>query len=233
MNREAFLARVREAAHQGRAHRVHLGEIPADVGYVGAGLDKLDRLASEIIGVGGQAHRARDLSEAGQKLKEIICTHSARSALCWEHPLLDRLRLNELVDSLGVRRISYRSLSQLDPASQREQALSAEIGITSATWAIAETGSLAMASDPGSERMASLLPPVHVAIVEPSQVLPDLFDLFARLQHDGLDRLASNIVLITGPSKTGDIELRLTTGVHGPGIWHVIIVESVDPRGAS
>ena len=81
-----------------------------------------------------------------------------------------------------------------------------------------------MASAPGSERLASLLPPVHVAVIEAAQILPDLFDLFARLQISGHPEMPSNLTLITGPSKTGDIELRLTTGVHGPGEWHVIII---------
>jgi L-lactate dehydrogenase complex protein LldG len=100
----------------------------------------------------------------------------------------------------------------------------AEIGITSCTHAVAETGTLAMCSGPGSERLASLLPPVHIAVVHREQILPDLFDLFARLEADGLQNLSSNVSLITGPSKTGDLELRLTTGVHGPGKWHVILI---------
>jgi L-lactate dehydrogenase complex protein LldG len=225
MNREAFLARVRDAAHQGRAYRVHVrDDLPPEVGYVGAGDDKLDRLAAEIISVGGNAHRVPDLQAARAKLAELLTIHAARSALCWDHPLLDRLGLSDLLASLGVQTITHRTLSALPPDAQREQALAADIGITSVTWAIAETGSLALASGPGTERMASLLPPVHIAVVEEAQVLPDLFDLFSRLQQDGLDRLASNLVLVTGPSKTGDIELRLTTGVHGPGVWHVIIV---------
>ena len=72
--------------------------------------------------------------------------------------------------------------------------------------------------------MASLLPPLHVAIVAAEQVLPDLFDLFDKLREAGHDALPSNLTLITGPSKTGDIELTLTTGVHGPGEWHVVVV---------
>ena len=65
---------------------------------------------------------------------------------------------------------------------------------------------------------------MHVAIVERSQIVPDLLDAFAMLHERGLSNLPSNITLITGPSKTGDIELQLTTGVHGPGKWRVIIV---------
>ena len=76
---------------------------------------------------------------------------------------------------------------------------------------------------PGDERVASLLPPVHVAIVERQQIVADLIDAFSALTR-GKEELPSNVVLITGPSKTGDIELQLTTGVHGPGTWHVIVV---------
>ena len=54
--------------------------------------------------------------------------------------------------------------------------------------------------------------------------MPDLFDVFDQLGAAGPENLPSNVAFITGPSKTGDIELRLTTGVHGPGTWHVILL---------
>ncbi|HEX4148194.1 MAG TPA: LUD domain-containing protein, partial [Pirellulales bacterium] len=65
-------------------------------------------------------------------------------------------------------------------------------------------------------------PPRHVAIIEARQIVADLFALFALYQPQ---ELPSNLTLITGPSKTGDIELELTTGVHGPAQWHVIIIQ--------
>jgi L-lactate dehydrogenase complex protein LldG len=99
--------------------------------------------------------------------------------------------------------------------------LAADVGISSADFAIAESGTLAVCSQAGQERAVSLLPLVHVAIVRREQVLADLFDLFERL---GAGELQSSVVLITGPSKTGDIELTLTTGVHGPRQWHVILI---------
>ena len=67
---------------------------------------------------------------------------------------------------------------------------------------------------------ASLLPPVHIAVADVDQLLPDLFDLFGRLSRQELPACVS---LITGPSKTGDIELKLVTGVHGPGEVHVVL----------
>lgn len=225
MSREAFLARVREAAAAGRAHRVHPPSgLPERVGYCGAGDDPVERLMQEINAVGGQAHPAADLSEAGRRLSELLAQYATRTALCWQHDLLDRLGLQELLQSMNIARLDYDSLSPHEQPAQREQIFAAEIGISSVSAAIAETGTLALASRPGQERLASLLPPVHVAIVEAAQIVPDLFDFFDSLQAQGLENLASNCVLITGPSKTGDIELTLTTGVHGPGKWHVIVI---------
>ena len=81
-----------------------------------------------------------------------------------------------------------------------------------------------LASRPEQPRSLSLLPPIHVAVAERRQILPDLFDLFALLGK-GPDELPACLSVITGPSKTGDIELRLVTGVHGPGEIHVILFD--------
>ena len=91
--------------------------------------------------------------------------------------------------------------------------------------AVAETGSLLVGSSPAQGRVVSLLPPRFLAIVEPSQIVPDLFDAFARLEVIR-GQLPSNLAFITGPSKTGDIELKLVTGVHGPGDVTLVVVES-------
>ncbi len=97
------------------------------------------------------------------------------------------------------------------------------MGITGVDYLVAETGSVVLASRPGQPRSLSLLPPVHVAVAGRSQVLPDLFDLFEGRWSK--EELPSGLSIITGPSKTGDIELRLVTGVHGPGAIHVVLVE--------
>jgi L-lactate utilization protein LutC len=225
VSREAFLARVRSAAAAGRAHRVHLrSDLPERVGYCGAGADPVARLIDEVNAVGGQAHRAADLAAARDILANLLALYAPRSALCWRHPLLERLGLGELLATHQVAALDHEALYPLAQPEQRTKMFAAEIGISSVSLAIAETGTLALASRPGQERLASLLPPVHVAIVEASQIVPDLFDYFDRLEADGLASLPSNFVFITGPSKTGDIELTLTTGVHGPGKWHVIVI---------
>ena len=223
-NREKFLATVREAARAGRAYRVHLNKLPENVGYQGAGPDVIAKMQAEINTVGGQAQVVESYEAAAQAVAALLEHYQPRSALCWQHPVLERLGLVKLLKDRAIAQLDYDALKVEDQPAQRGRMFAAEIGITSCTHAVAETGTLAMCSGPGSERLASLLPPVHIAVVHREQILPDLFDLFARLEADGLANLSSNVSLITGPSKTGDLELRLTTGVHGPGKWHVILI---------
>jgi L-lactate dehydrogenase complex protein LldG len=227
MNREAFLTCVREAAQRGSAYRVHVGELPDDVSYVGAGADLCAHMAREVDEVGGAATIAASPDEARAAVAALLEQYRARLAFCWRHPALEKLGVVELLAQRGIERIDHQALIALEEPLRRKRMLAADIGITGCDLAIAETGTLLVCAAPGQERLASLLPRVHVAIVEESRLLPDLLDAFAKLQERGLDALPANIALITGPSKTGDIELQLTTGVHGPGKWHVVIVRGM------
>jgi L-lactate dehydrogenase complex protein LldG len=224
MSRDAFLARVKQAAEQGRAYRIEHQTLPLGVGYVGAVGDLCEHLASEINLVGGVATLVNSLDQAREVLSGYLQEVAAKSALCWQHPLLDRIGLTPFLQERNIARVDYEQSAALEQPVRRLSQLACDIGVTSVDLAIAETGTLLMRARPGQERVASLLPPMHVAIVERSQIVPDLFDAMNFLHEQGLPNLPSNITLITGPSKTGDIELQLTTGVHGPGKWRVIIV---------
>ena len=220
-DRNAFLARVRQASEQGRQYRVHLQPVPPEIGYLGAEGDLCERLAVEIDAVGGEAFVVPDLQAAGRQLHALLAEAGARSAVCWKHELLDRLGVADLLATAGVSLFDYDDLVALSAAERRSQLLACDVGITSCDLAIAETGTLLMCSRPGQERLASLIAPMHIAIVKRSQIVPDLIDAFEWLPAESLP---PNVTLITGPSKTGDIELQLTTGVHGPGKWRVIVV---------
>jgi L-lactate dehydrogenase complex protein LldG len=226
VSRDLFLERVRQAARQGQAYRVHVNEVPAETGYVGVAGDVCEALAREIDAVGGLAYVVADYGAAREVLVRLLTEAEAQSALCWKHPVLDALGLGELLAGLTIQRHDYDSLAMLAPPLQRSEELACDVGITSVERAIAETGTLMMWHRPGRERIASLLPPLHIAIVHESQIVPDLFDAVSLLIENGTQQMPSNVTLITGPSKTGDIELQLTTGVHGPGKWRVIIVRA-------
>jgi L-lactate dehydrogenase complex protein LldG len=223
-NREAFLARVRQSAQLGRQYRVHLKPFDDRIGYLGAGDNLVERFAAEVNTVGGQAFVVSDIEAARRQLKELLSEAGATAALCWQHDLLDRLGIVELLSAASVTLLDHARLTDTSPTDHRKTLLACDVGITSCDCAIAETGTLMMCSQPGHERVASLLPPTHIALVEEQQIVPDLIDATGILNRRGVESLPSNVTFITGPSKTGDIELQLTTGVHGPGKWFVIVI---------
>ncbi|GAB3499462.1 LutC/YkgG family protein [Nocardiopsis coralliicola] len=97
----------------------------------------------------------------------------------------------------------------------------ADVGITGVAAACAATGTLALTASPDTPRSTSLVPPVHIALVPHDRVVDDLAALYARLA--ALDPLPSAIQMITGPSRSGDIEMVLVRGVHGPGTVHAVL----------
>lgn len=107
----------------------------------------------------------------------------------------------------------------------RDSCATAAVGITSADFGLADTGSLVFLSESGESRLISLLPPCHIAVMERAKILTGLDELFSIVPDPGAK--SSAMVLITGPSRTADIEMRLVRGVHGPGELHVVICDDV------
>jgi L-lactate utilization protein LutC len=93
-------------------------------------------------------------------------------------------------------------------------------GSSTALYALADTGSVVLAAAPDEPRARSLLPFTHWTVVARDRILPGLDELFARLGGD----LPSALAIVTGPSRSADIEQRLAVGVHGPGDVHVLIL---------
>jgi L-lactate dehydrogenase complex protein LldG len=126
------------------------------------------------------------------------------------------------LDDLGIparHAVLDDDAAELSELSTTADVWTADVGITLADVAVAETGSLLLAAGPGRGRMNSLAPPTHVAIVDYSAVESSLEGAFDRLS----DRTS---VLITGPSRTADIEGVLVRGVHGPKELIVVVVNT-------
>lgn len=99
------------------------------------------------------------------------------------------------------------------------------VGITGADAALAATGSLVLLSGAGKPRLASLLPPVHVAVLRRDQILADLETWVDQLRQRGTDsfREIASAMIISGPSRTADIAMQLILGMHGPGELHIVV----------
>jgi L-lactate utilization protein LutC len=218
-DRESFLRRVRQAVEEGN----RAGGSPplpdrGHVGYQGAGPDPVARLGEEVAAAGGQFHLVRDAAGAAATVVRLVLERSARRVLLGDGAFLETLGLEGPLAEAGLEVFSVSSL----PAGQeREAFFTADVGVSGADSLLAETGAVALVSRTNQPRAVSLLPPVHIVVATREQILPDLFDLFADRWAEGLPACLS---LITGPSKTGDIELKLVTGVHGPGEVHVVLL---------
>jgi L-lactate dehydrogenase complex protein LldG len=101
----------------------------------------------------------------------------------------------------------------------RDFAISADMGLSVGQVALAETGSVLVSSGPGMGRLTSLLPPVHVVLVPSSCLTADIFTWTAGRREE----LPASLTLISGPSKTADIEQTMAIGVHGPGRFVAIL----------
>ena len=121
----------------------------------------------------------------------------------------------------GIDRQPLQQLAGLKLEVTRELAAAAKIGISQMDWALADTGTLAGDSSAIDGRLASTLTGIHIVLVPTSGILPDMPTLLTRLHPD-----ASNyIAMITGPSRTADIERVLSLGVHGPLELHILLLE--------
>jgi L-lactate dehydrogenase complex protein LldG len=132
---------------------------------------------------------------------------------------------NRRVASWNPDQLPYGAGALLQDAAfgsaPRAELASAEVGVTGCHGAIAETGSLALISRQGCSRAVSLLPPVHIALVQPHDLMFSMGEFFAA--RAAAIAGASNLTFVTGPSRTADIELSLTIGVHGPARVAVIV----------
>jgi L-lactate dehydrogenase complex protein LldG len=224
-NRDAFLQRVRQAVKDGN----RAGAAPplpecGTVGYQGAGADPVARFCAELKAAGGCPHVVEDEDAAWRIIHEILSDTPARKIVVSRGGLVEGLNLDRLKDE-GF------DVTTVDAfAGMRDIFFAADVGISNVEYLIAEAGSVVVASGANEPRSLSLLPPVHIALASRGQLLADLFDLFERMGATPQEAMPSCLTLITGPSKTGDIELRLVTGVHGPGQVHVVLVE-VPPAG--
>ncbi len=198
MNKTDFLNKVRSSLHRNPNDLVAPAPVLLPTIEDFDPKDLIAQFKEEFEAVGGKFHLLKSKKEATQKVLEIIENAKAKSFAASRDKYI-----KSIIDKIEIPRA--------------EKISDADIGISSAHCLIANTGTLVLESSVG--RLASLLPAQHIAIVKAEQLVPGMTEAIA-----DLDSLPSAWVQATGPSRTADIELTLTIGVHAPGVVDVIMI---------
>ena len=184
---------------------------PARIAVPTAGMEeKIDSFCQRLEALAGKTHRAVSFADALDYVQRVV---AGRPAVASNAPLLA---------ACGVTSLPSVRSGLTDREELRTLCSTAAVGITSADFCLADTGTLVMLSSRAEARLISLLPPIHVAVVGSERILSGLDELLTAVPLPA--EQSSSMVLITGPSRTADIEQILVRGVHGPGEIHVVIV---------
>jgi len=202
---DALLARVREAV---RAQPVSVASVPSHAMVRRVSREQSDLaslFATKASAIGMRVTRISD-TELDATIAKLL-ENRGKTVVAVRDPALSA-------------RAATAAGARLAPNDNDDLLFDCEVGITDVDCAIAESGSLVVSTS-GRIRNAWITPPIHIAIVRAGEILPDLVDLFES-RPDALD--AASTTIITGPSKTADIEGVLVTGVHGPAAVEIVLI---------
>ncbi|MBX3084793.1 MAG: lactate utilization protein [Anaerolineae bacterium] len=180
--------------------------------------DLLGRFKAELEKLTGKVYLCDSEADGTAVIKQIIGTD--KQVIAWGALSLAGLQEALLTDGIEI-------VTPLIKGEDRRAALQTiepiRVGITGADAGLATTGSLVMITNDDQGRLPSLMPPVHIAILRKERLYANLEAWIAAQGRDAL-AASNSITVITGPSRTGDIEMMIVLGVHGPGAVHVVIV---------
>lgn len=159
--------------------------------------------------IGGICEIVEDKAQAISLIQELINQKNAKKIAFSDGDIILEIESLLKTEAKFLKNASKGNLFECD------------LGITSAQFGIAETGTLVIESDKEFNRLTSLIPPVHICIFEAGKIRKTLGETLESLEKD----LSRTVTFITGPSRTSDIELTLAIGVHGPGELFVILIE--------
>lgn len=212
----ASVAATRRATDDGRVPHPGVCPVAAAVAE-----DPVAQFTAACELVGGQVHHLARPDEIAALVAALCEPPLEPRVLTWAE---DHLPVPGLLDALaaaGLIRVSDAVRPDLaGHADDLARLDAAAVGVTGALAVLADTGSIVVTSGAGRPRLASLLPPIHVALVTKAQIVPSLGAWLEA--HPTLPADVANCVVITGPSRTADIEMTLTRGVHGPRTVHIV-----------
>jgi L-lactate dehydrogenase complex protein LldG len=145
----------------------------------------------------------------------------------WNHPLIKALNLPKALKGKGIP-VDFPDQTHMgDRESLRQWIFESYIGITSADFCLADSATLVMKTRAGQDRSVSLVPSIHIAVIRLEQIIGSLKEMYFQLQNDPdhvNEGLTPCLSLVSGPSKTADIEATMVHGAHGPREVHLFVV---------
>jgi L-lactate dehydrogenase complex protein LldG len=172
--------------------------------------EQVDKLITEITALSGYVCRIK-ITDIPERVAALVHQEYIKKAVIWSTPALKSLDFDNILAQAGV--------DILPTTSEKNTLAECDLGITEADYALAETGTIGLLASADKPRAISLLPSTHLVIMHESALKADLHPILADVSGRGY------LVLITGPSRTADIELTVTLGVHGPRSLYVWILE--------
>ena len=197
---------------------------------------RIDELSARAEAVNMPVSVVPDIAAAAGAIRQLVLEKSPewgseKRLVAWDHPLIHDLHLDERLSNdkvpVTVTRMAEGQDSDSERDRLRKEVEAAYIGVTSADFVVAHTATMVMRSHPGHLRSVSLVPSIHVCVIYTDQLLADLEELYTRLQWDPEEKdkgLTNCMTFISAPSKTGDIELVMVNGAHGPREVHLLLI---------
>jgi L-lactate dehydrogenase complex protein LldG len=222
--RERILASLRDGLVRGRlpGHGGDLAGRATETPAAPTLAEMAEQFSAALTGLSGHVHRASGIEAVAEIIAGLAREHRADAYIGWDDEHLGCAGLAAALAFRGLARVTYDVSDQPERRGADVQALGGiGLGLTGAHAALADIGGLVLVSGPGRGRLASVLPPVHVAVVDERRLRPSLAALLR--EEPRLLDAGSNVVIVAGPSRTADIEMTLTHGVHGPKHVHVIL----------
>lgn len=186
--------------------------IESDAIISAANLEKvslIERFRENLISIGGNCETVKDERGAAVLIRAIIEKSAARKIAVTDSDLI-----SAIVNALDAD-------AEITSNAAKADLFECDLGITGAQFGIAETGTLVLESEREFNRLTSLVPPIHVCVLEAKNLRQTLGEVLGILEKN----LSRTITFITGPSRTSDIELTLAIGVHGPAKLFVILID--------
>ncbi|NTU62658.1 MAG: LUD domain-containing protein, partial [Chloroflexi bacterium] len=176
----------------------------------------LDSFVREAQAAGSEVYQPATPDDLFEVLTDLV-KQAGQQAITWPDEDLPLKNVREILFRAGVtRQVPDIDRDQLMRRQQWHNLDNVRVGITGALGGLADTGSIIVASGRHRSRAASLLPETHIALLPSDRLYLTMQAFFAASSAQELTENASNLVFITGPSRTADIEMIITRGVHGP-----------------